>query len=286
MGLKRCSKCGNEYPATTEYFGLRDGSKDGFHTWCKKCLSEYKKQNRRGNIETVSEQHKRYYKTNKERCNEYNKEYYQTNKERLSAKGKEYCKKNAAHISERNKQYKHANKEWYAAYMGQYGKDNKERLAEYRKKYSEKNRETLAEHKKQYAKDNEEWLTQYHKRYAKDNAERFNLRSQRRRATKRALPATLTLEQWEAVQQHFDYRCAYCGKEEPLAQEHFVPLSKGGAYTQNNIVPACKSCNSSKGAKDFFDWYPRQPFYSKSRERRILKHLNYKGEPQQLALSF
>ena len=32
-----------------------------------------------------------------------------------------------------------------------------------------------------------------------------------------------------------------------LEQEHVIPLSKGGALTLHNIVPACRSCNSKKG---------------------------------------
>jgi 5-methylcytosine-specific restriction endonuclease McrA len=84
----------------------------------------------------------------------------------------------------------------------------------------------------------------------------------------------------------FDNKCAYCGKEKPLAQDHFVPLSKGGEYTNNNIICSCKSCNSSKSDKDFFEWYPEQLFYSKEREAKILKYLNYdkKTQTQQLAL--
>ena len=73
----------------------------------------------------------------------------------------------------------------------------------------------------------------------------------RRRARKKALPATLTIEQWRAILLAYRYRCAYCGKKQskrrPLTQDHVVPLSKDGAYTQHNIVPACRSCNSRKG---------------------------------------
>ena len=75
------------------------------------------------------------------------------------------------------------------------------------------------------------------------------------------MPATLTLKQWEQIKKDFDYKCAYCGITETehynqfnerLHQEHFYAMSKGGGLTHNNIIPACKSCNSSKGTKDFF----------------------------------
>ena len=73
----------------------------------------------------------------------------------------------------------------------------------------------------------------------------------RRRARRKGLPNTLTVEQWEAIKQVYRYRCAYCGakeaKKHPLTQDHVVPIKKGGGTTMDNIVPACRSCNSKKG---------------------------------------
>lgn len=37
---KKCSKCGEEKPATNEYFGNVNRNKDGLHNVCKKCRSE------------------------------------------------------------------------------------------------------------------------------------------------------------------------------------------------------------------------------------------------------
>ncbi len=71
-----------------------------------------------------------------------------------------------------------------------------------------------------------------------------------------------------------------------LEQEHFVPISSNGPYTANNIIPACKSCNSSKRDSDFFSWYPKQPFYSKRREAKILRYLNYDNDGKQQASIF
>ncbi|WLF70486.1 HNH endonuclease [Clostridium septicum] len=69
--------------------------------------------------------------------------------------------------------------------------------------------------------------------------------------------------------------CAYCGRSlKKLTQDHLIPLSKGGNYTKNNIIPVCRNCNSKKHTKDFFTWYKEQNFYSKERENKIVKYIS------------
>lgn len=52
--------------------------------------------------------------------------------------------------------------------------------------------------------------------------------------------------------------CWYCGQEmEPskLTKDYVFPRSKGGANDMDNIIMVCKTCNSSKGEMDLFEWY-------------------------------
>ena len=56
-----------------------------------------------------------------------------------------------------------------------------------------------------------------------------------------------------------------------MTRDHLEPVSEGGRTIQSNIVPACQSCNSSKGAEDFKDWFMKQPFFSQERLNRIFK---------------
>lgn len=47
----------------------------------------------------------------------------------------------------------------------------------------------------------------------------------------------------------FQNRCAYCQERfDELTRDHVIPLLKGGSHSIENIVPACQSCNSRKGA--------------------------------------
>ena len=90
---------------------------------------------------------------------------------------------------------------------------------------------------------------------------------------------------WIKTLKHFKYSCAYCGeKESKLNQEHVIPLSKGGYYTKQNIIPACTYCNSSKHNKDLEEWYPKFVHYSKRRHDIINKWIGNKNNNQQLSL--
>lgn len=91
-------------------------------------------------------------------------------------------------------------------------------------------------------------IAERYARWGATHREQVKALAQRREARKRALPATLTAEQWTAILAAFKDRCAYCGRSGlKLEQDHVHPLSKGGAYEMGNIVPACRPCNARKG---------------------------------------
>lgn len=69
-----------------------------------------------------------------------------------------------------------------------------------------------------------------------------------RRARKLAIPSTLTAAEWIAILAQFGNRCVYCGGDGPMTMDHAVPLSRGGHHIAANVVPACRLCNSAKGA--------------------------------------
>lgn len=48
--------------------------------------------------------------------------------------------------------------------------------------------------------------------------------------------------------------CCYCGSREFLSVDHLIPTRRGGADTGDNLVWACRSCNSSKCARDALEW--------------------------------
>ncbi len=48
--------------------------------------------------------------------------------------------------------------------------------------------------------------------------------------------------------------CCYCGSRVRLSADHLIPTKRGGANTGDNLVWACRSCNSSKCARDALEW--------------------------------
>lgn len=85
------------------------------------------------------------------------------------------------------------------------------------------------------------------RQWVEANREAVNIIQARRRAKKAAVLNTLTKAEWEETLTLFNGCCAYCLQPcERPAMDHMDPIAKGGPHTQENVVPACKPCNSSK----------------------------------------
>jgi hypothetical protein len=48
--------------------------------------------------------------------------------------------------------------------------------------------------------------------------------------------------------------CNYCGSTDKLALDHIFPQKLGGKDDAENLIFACRTCNSSKGKKDLMEW--------------------------------
>jgi 5-methylcytosine-specific restriction endonuclease McrA len=68
----------------------------------------------------------------------------------------------------------------------------------------------------------------------------------------------LSAEQWSALTAAWG-GCAYCGETaRPLQRDCVLALSRGGSYTLDNIVPACRACNASKCNGEVTRWLRRK----------------------------
>ena len=68
----------------------------------------------------------------------------------------------------------------------------------------------------------------------------------------------LTDAQWAALRGAWG-GCAYCGAtDRPLQRDCVLAISRGGRYTLENVVPACRSCNTSKCNAEVTSWMRRK----------------------------
>lgn len=74
---------------------------------------------------------------------------------------------------------------------------------------------------------------------------------------------TYTLQDWKDAMLFFKGACAYCGKvptrHKKLTKDHVLAVNNGGKTTRYNIVPSCRSCNSSKNDTPVFEWMKDNP---------------------------
>ena len=103
METKVCTNCGQEFPATNEFFS-RNGKRLRSH--CKTCHSAKNKKLYEATREVVLEKKKQYRDDNKEVIKERNKRYYSENKETHKARVKQYREAHKEAYAEQKKQYR------------------------------------------------------------------------------------------------------------------------------------------------------------------------------------
>ncbi len=62
-------------------------------------------------------------------------------------------------------------------------------------------------------------------------------------------------------------RCAACGDHATMV-DHIIPKKQGGTNDLSNLQPMCRSCHSSKSAKEGSRWGPRYEAHQVDYERR------------------
>ena len=49
--------------------------------------------------------------------------------------------------------------------------------------------------------------------------------------------------------------CINCGSSENLSYDHLISRNRNGPDIPDNVVMACRVCNSSKGDKGVYEWF-------------------------------
>lgn len=294
---KQCNKCGRTLPVDVNHFHRHKECKGGFRNTCKECRGSKFGVHQINRVSEARKGHRFCGKCRKElpldKVHFYRskntkhgfgtwckkcwgaKEYgvSRINVLEESKEGFKFCS-----ICEHQKPYKDFSK--CADSSDGFKSSCKECLKEKQKAYS--SRPDVKKHKAEYGK-------RYRKiYYATEKGKTVNKRNiQKRRSRKKETIYNYSLDEWTKTLRAFNHKCAYCGDDKKeLHQEHIIPMSKGGYYTKQNIVPACYFCNGSKHNHDLFEWYPKQLYYSEKRMNKILKWsgVDKKSNTQQLSI--
>lgn len=184
----------------------------------------------------------------------YNAALYQANKASRMVKQREYYAANRERILAKKADYYVDNKATIAPRAAAFREDNRERLREEARAYSAENREERRVRQAAYRAANPEAWREWSKR----NPEKIRLAQLTRRTRMHeGSTAEVTPKDIQKLINRHDGCCVYCGikpTNEPMQIDHVVPISKGGSNTIGNLLPACRSCNSSKRDKFLFQW--------------------------------
>lgn len=109
-------------------------------------------------------------------------------------------------------------KECHSAYNYAYGREHRVEQREYSRQWAAKN---------------------------PDRARAYGRESQNRRRARLAGVLAEPIDE-RAIYERCHHRCVYCGRTEDLTLDHVVPIAKRGSHVEDNLVVACRRCNSEK----------------------------------------
>jgi 5-methylcytosine-specific restriction endonuclease McrA len=106
----------------------------------------------------------------------------------------------------------------------------------------------------------EDWLKrhpekhyQYIKAWRQRDPERYRHWARIRYARYKGAEGVVTKRDWDRLLRRYRGCCAYCGAPS-VGQDHIIPLSRGGRHSIGNVLPCCRSCNSSKHTRLLAEW--------------------------------
>lgn len=211
-----------------------------------KCNKHYSADYRAANPDVARRAAEKWRIANREKANAASRASKAKQQEKRKQYGRDYYQKNKDEIRAKQVAYYAENRDMVLARAAQARKANPDlrRLSSMR-----------------WARANAEYLKAKGERYRTVNPDVGKRSEAKRRALKRGRDAfSVTSRDIRRLEIRFEGRCAYC--KSTLAPgyhlDHVVPLSRGGAHSIGNLVPACQPCNNRKAASTIVEWKRRQ----------------------------
>lgn len=222
---KRCTRCGNPFPRTNEYFCKDKTIKDGLGSMCKEC-------NRAKG-----------------------REYYAKNKEKVLARVSAYDKAHPVQVRAKSRRhyYKHHDKE-----LARARKVNAQRTVQKREWYLATIEDRKA-YEKRYRDENKDKISQRGKDYYRKHPEKAVERYTLRRARELKAEGRYTKADVDTLYKSQKGCCWWCGKDvgDDYHVDHRIALTRGGSNWPDNLCISCPECNRSKGNKLPHEWNGR-----------------------------
>lgn len=240
---KRCTQCGNEHPATREYFYGNKHAPSGLTAACKRCTLVEQKQYRERNSEQIKERGVEYRKNNQEKITQRTRQYYQRNRGKRLLQSKQWQEANPDKVREIKRRSSEKHREERNAKL----RDRWRNDPEFRAKHYA--------HTENWRKRNPDKHKAYIRKYRQ--TERFvivNRALTMQRQKREAGGPGYSADDVELQGKGQKWLCWWCGK--PLNGsyhiDHRIPLKRGGKHDPGNIVLAHPRCNLQK--KDKMPW--------------------------------
>lgn len=242
---RQCSKCKQEFPATTEYFYKDAKSKYGLSCQCKTCAKQKAKD---------------WHWSHREYANEVSRKRYQSRPEEYAARSKAdrearpevYREYHANYYQEHKAEVLAQNKEWAI--------NNPDKVQAIQKRYRDKNARkcvlaTLATRQR---------YPDRYKALARESRLRNPATSRRARHERRArehnAEGTYTNADIINIFDDQNGRCYFCGITLFMSIpgdyhiDHLIALNQGGSNWPDNLVLSCGHCNCSRQDRSLEEW--------------------------------
>ena len=222
---------------------------------CKICSYEVEKIRRKGNKDKINKRRREYRKLNINKALKQEKIYREKNRDKIRKQDKIYKEKNRNKINECSKAYSKKNRDKINKRLKKNKKLNIDKIRKQNKIYREKNRDKINKRRREYREKNRDRLRLLARKWYSKNKYKYAINRKIRRELKKKIDGYYIKEHIIITYEEFNNQCFNCKSIEKLCIDHHRPLSKGHALALDNAVILCKSCNSSKRAKDPEEFY-------------------------------
>lgn len=230
--MKTCAKC-LQALALDAFYVRKNGAVNGR---CKEC---------------VRDDVRAYRAANSERAKQSNRDSYQRHRDERLAQHDAWRAANPDKVKDLRGRRRAAD----TAGMREWRKNNIQKSREQSARWYAANKERVRQYQREWKARNPGRSAANLREWRRRNPEKHLAIVHARRAAKREQDwGDVTPAGVANLFASFGGSCAYCMTKPATTLDHYVPLKLGGLHALDNLLPACMSCNCSKGATHPDTW--------------------------------